>query len=176
MNEEKTKKPQWKPTWKECILYSILGILFVGQIILCFLFYNWAGLDVLLYLGWAILVVGFGIGWMAHIAFYRRGESPEGESWLQTTVVVDSGIYAVVRHPMYLIGILYVLTLILISQHWLSVIFGFPIIVFYYLSMRDEEQSCIEKFGDDYKHYMQKVPRTNLLVGVIRLIQRRRIG
>jgi protein-S-isoprenylcysteine O-methyltransferase Ste14 len=34
-----------------------------------------------------------------------------------------------------------------------------------------EEQMSIEKFGDDYKRYMQKVPRMNLLVGVIRLLR-----
>lgn len=56
MKEEKANKPQWKQTWKECILYSILGILFIGQIILCLLFYNWAGLDVLLYLDFLIMM------------------------------------------------------------------------------------------------------------------------
>lgn len=36
-----------------------------------------------------------------------------------------------------------------------------------------EEQMSIEKFGDDYKRYMQKVPRMNLLLGVTRLVRRK---
>jgi hypothetical protein len=48
MEEEKTGKPEWKPTWKDVVLASIAGVSFIGQIVLCFLFYNWLDLDVLL--------------------------------------------------------------------------------------------------------------------------------
>jgi len=37
-----------------------------------------------------------------------------------------------------------------------------------------EEQMSVEKFGDDYQLYMQEVPRMNFLLGIIRLLQRRR--
>ena len=176
MKGEKTDKPQWKPTWKDLVFSSVGGILFIGQIVLCFLFYNWAGLNVLLYLGWIILAVAIVLGWRARVSFEERGGAQEGESWLATSVVVDRGIYAVVRHPMYLSFMLLVLALMLISQHRLSVIFGLPIVVFLYLAMRVEEQSNIEKFGDDYIRYMDKVPRVNFVLGSIRLIQRRKEG
>jgi protein-S-isoprenylcysteine O-methyltransferase Ste14 len=174
VKEEKTDKSQWKPTWKDFIFSSVGGILFIGQIVLCFLFYNWAGLNVLLYLGWIILAVALVLGWRARLAFEDKGGAQEGESWLATAVVVDSGVYAVVRHPMYLSFMLPILALMLISQHWLSVIFGIPIVIFLYLAMRVEEQSNIKKFGDDYIRYMDRVPRMNFLVGGIRLLQRRR--
>jgi protein-S-isoprenylcysteine O-methyltransferase Ste14 len=80
----------------------------------------------------------------------------------------------VIRHPIYLSFIFFVIALILISQHWLSVIFGFPMIAFLYLSMRWEEQTNIEKFGDEYRLYMRSVPRMNLLLGVIRLQRHRK--
>jgi len=174
MKEEKTDKPRWKPTWKDLIFSSIGGILFIGQIVLCFLFYNWAGLNVLLYLGWIILAVAIVLGWRARVAFEKEGRAQEGESWLATAVVVDSGVYAVVRHPMYLSFMLLILALMLISQHRLSVIFGIPIVVLLYLGMRVEEQSNIKKFGDDYMRYMNRVPRMNFLLGLIRLLQRRK--
>jgi protein-S-isoprenylcysteine O-methyltransferase Ste14 len=171
---ESTGKQNWKPTWKDIILYLCLGILFVGQVVLCFLFYNGANLDVLLYMGWAIAVIAFFVvGGMARIAFVREGKSPEKESWLRTTVLVDTGIYAVVRHPMYLSFIMYPVALMLISQHWLSLIFGLPLIVYLYLAMKEEEKNNIEKFGDDYRRYMQRVPRVNFILGVIRLMNRR---
>jgi len=110
------------------------------------------------------------------VSFEEKGGAQEGESWLATSVVVDRGIYAVIRHPMYLSFMLLVLALMLISQHWLSVIFGLPIVVFLYLAMRVEEQSNIERFGDDYIRYMDKVPRINFLVGIIRLVRRSKRG
>jgi protein-S-isoprenylcysteine O-methyltransferase Ste14 len=171
--EEKTDKPQWQPTWKDLVFSSVGGFLFIGQIGLCFLFYNWVGLNVLLYLGWIILAVAIILGWRARVSFEEKGGAQEGESWLRTSVVVDSGVYAVVRHPMYLSFILLILALMLISQHWLSVLFGIPIVIFLYLAMRVEEQSNIKRFGDDYMRYMNRVPRMNFLVGGIRLLRRK---
>ena len=175
MKEEKTDKPQLKPTWKDLIFSSVGGILFIGQIVLCFVFYNWAGLNVLLYLGWIILAVAIVLGWRARVSFEEKGGAQEGESWLRTLVVVDSGVYTVVRHPMYLSFMLLTLALMLISQHWLSVISGIPIVILLYLAMGVEERSNIEKFGDDYIRYMDKVPRVNFLAGVIRLLRRKRV-
>ena len=172
---ESIGKQNWTPTWKDIILYSFLGILFVSQVVLCILYYNWANLDVLMYLGWAILVIAFFVvGGMARIAFVREGKSPEKESWLKTTVLVDTGIYSVVRHPMYLSFMMYPIALMFISQHWLSPILGFPLIVYMYFAMKGEEKSNIEKFGDYYGAYMKRVPRMNFLLGLIRLICRRR--
>jgi len=113
------------------------------------------------------------LGWRARVSFEEKGGAQEGESWLRTLVVVDSGVYAVVRHPMYLSFILLILALMLISQHWLSVIFGLPIVVFLYLAMRVEEQSNIKKFGDETMRTMNRVPRMNFLLRLIRLVRRK---
>jgi protein-S-isoprenylcysteine O-methyltransferase Ste14 len=43
-----------------------------------------------------------------------------------------------------------------------------------YNDMCREEESNIERFGDDYRRYMQQVPRMNFVVGIIRLIRRRK--
>jgi protein-S-isoprenylcysteine O-methyltransferase Ste14 len=43
-----------------------------------------------------------------------------------------------------------------------------------YLSAREEDKRLVEKFGDDYIAYMRMVPRMNVFLGVIRLIQHRR--
>lgn len=120
MSEERTDKPQPKPTWRFIVLFFIGVAFFIGQIVLCVLFYNWAGLDWLLYLGWAILAVGLLLVTMARRAFGKKGGTTEEESWLATKVVVDSGVYAVIRHPMFLCFIWISLALIFISQHWLS--------------------------------------------------------
>jgi hypothetical protein len=35
------------------------------------------------------------------------------------------------------------------------------------------DQGCIQKFGDAYIDYMEKVPRVNFVTGIVRLMQRR---
>jgi len=173
MNKRMSDRRQWKPTRKVIILYLFFGILFIGQVVLCFISYNGAGWDSVLYLGWAVFAFSMFLGWLSRIAFEAKGKAPEGESFIRTSVVVESGIYAIVRHPMYLSGILFFISLVLISQHWLSLIFSIPVIVYFYISTWSEERSSIEKFGEAYRSYMKKVPRINLILGVIRLLRHR---
>lgn len=177
-------KMKRQSSWKKSRLYSILAlaffpsptirILFVGLILSCFIFFNWMNQIWLVFLGITLFVIGFFVfGGMARAAFIKKGETSKNKHWVETKTLVDIGIYAVVRHPIYISFMFYVMGLILISQHWLSLILGIPIILFFYQFMRMEEKSNIEKFGDDYKQYMQKVPRTNFFLGIFRLIQSR---
>ena len=124
MNEKDRNSTRWKPTPEDAILMSIEGISFLAQVVLCVLFYNSLDLRWLLYLGWAIFAAAMVLGWRARVAFETRGGSREGESWLHTRTVVATGIYAVVRHPMYLSFLLMSLSLVLLSQHWLNATLG----------------------------------------------------
>ena len=119
-------------------------------------------IKVLWYIGWIFWVVGIVFIILSYYyIFYRK-----------VKVLVDSGIYAVVRHPLYLGWILSIfVATIFLYQHWLFVIIAIPGIASVYLISRQEEHLNVERFGDDYKRYMQVVPRMNLLVGVIRLVR-----
>jgi len=166
-------KHQWKPTFKEILLYFMLGILFLGQIVLCFLFFNWLNKIWLVYVGIVHFVIGFLIfGGMARAAFIKEGKNLDKKAWLDTKKLVDSGIFAVVRHPIYISFIFYVIGLMFISQHFLSMIFGIPIIITFYQFMRLEEKANIKKFGEKYKQYMQRVPRINFIIGIIRVMKK----
>lgn len=167
-------RPRWRLTPGEMILMSIEGIAFVSQIVLCVLLYNSLDLRWLLYLGWANLGAAMVLGWRARLAFQANGGSREGESWLHTRAVVATGIYAVVRHPMYLSFLLLSLSLVLLSQHWLNAGLGALVMGLLYHDMCREEKSNLGRFGDDYQRYMDQVPRMNLVTGTIRLIGRRR--
>jgi protein-S-isoprenylcysteine O-methyltransferase Ste14 len=128
-----------------------------------------------LYVGWLIGLAGLIFFLLGLYEFKKRGKAAKGRSFLLTTVLVDSGIYCVVRHPEYLGSMLLVLGSILISQHWLTLVLGVPLLVWFLAYVFPEaDKDLIEKFGDNYKHYMQKVPSINLLVGVIRLLKRRK--
>ncbi|MDD2666535.1 MAG: methyltransferase [Methanocellales archaeon] len=101
----------------------------------------------------------------------RKGGVQKGQSFVKTTVFVDSGIYAIVRHPQFLGGIFLGLALILIAQNWLVTFIGIPVMIIFYLGIVEGDESGIEKFGDVYKSYMQKVPRANFLLGIIRALR-----
>jgi len=107
------------------------------------------------------------------IMFPRRGGVAKGKSFVNTTRLVDTGIYSVVRHPQYLGGVfaLFVTTL-LWYPHWLFGVLGAIATAAIYMGCREEDQRLVQQFGDDYVNYMQKVPRMNIFVGVIRLLRR----
>lgn len=162
-------------SWKFNVLMWIYSVLMVLPIILVFVFYNYYGLNLLVYVGWILLAFSVVIIFLAGHEFRKRGGVPRGKGIVYTTVLVDSGIYAVIRHPQYLGFIIVVLALVLMSQHWLSVISGVTGSILFYIDVtRGEEQTNIEKFGDYYKRYMEKVPRMNIVVGIIRLLRRRK--
>ena len=127
----------------------------------------------------ALVVIGF-VVWafgmvlvMAPIVMFpRRGGVPKGKSFVNTTKLVDTGIYAVVRHPQYTGGILAIfITTLLWYPHWLFAVLGVIGTVVIYMSCREEDRYLIQKFGDDYIRYMQKVPRMNFIAGIIRLMR-----
>lgn len=127
-----------------------------------------------------LLVIG-GIIWafgmilvMAPIVMFpRQGGVPEGQRFIETTRLVDTGIYGVVRHPQYLGGILSIfVTTLLWWPHWLFGLLGFLGALVIYLGAREEDRRLVEKFGDEYSRYMQRVPRMNILLGLVRLLRR----
>jgi protein-S-isoprenylcysteine O-methyltransferase Ste14 len=163
--------------WKRLVwpfVWTVWSILIVLQIILSFFLYNRAGLPILRHVGWITMAVSAVFGWLPIFAFRKKGGVSKGRSYIQTTVLVDSGVYAVVRHPQYLAGILLSLALILITQDWFIATIGVVAVVLNYLDALRADQELIEKFGDDYKRYMQTVPRMNFLLGLIRLLRCRK--
>jgi protein-S-isoprenylcysteine O-methyltransferase Ste14 len=126
-------------------------------------------------IGWAVWAFGMVLVMAPIIMFPRQGGVEKGKSFVNTTRLVDTRIYGVVRHPQYLGGIFAIfMTTLLWYPHWL---FGVLCIIgtaVVYMGCREEDQRLIQQFGDDYIRYMQKVPRMNLLAGVIRLLRRRK--
>jgi len=78
-------------------------------------------------------------------------------------------MYAFVRHPEFLGHMLIIFALVIISQHWISLIIGVILIILLCFATIEEEKRNIEKFGEAYKDYMKRVPRINLLLGIMEL-------
>ncbi len=163
--------------WKKYILSYIWGSLLVAQILLVFVFgmNNRAGLPVLKYAGWICWALSVIFGWLPIFIFKRKGGVEKGKSYVHTSVLVDSGLYAIVRHPQYTAGILFSLALILLSQTWIIAALGLICIILLYLDILNADKYEIQKFGDEYKSYMKKVPGTNFFLGIIRILRNKMV-
>jgi protein-S-isoprenylcysteine O-methyltransferase Ste14 len=129
---------------------------------------------VLVILGFAVWVFGMVMVMAPLIMFPRRGGVPKGKSFVHTTQLVDTGIYAVVRHPQYTGGIYSIfITTMLVFPHWLFMVLGAIGTAAIYLSCREEDQRLIQKYGEKYEAYMNRVPRMNIFLGILRLMRQR---
>ena len=123
-------------------------------------------------IAWVVLAFSLILVFAPMVMFPRRGGVSKGKSWVSTTKLVDTGIYAIVRHPQYAGGIYAIfLTNFLLYPHWLFAVLGVAGTVVVYLGCVEEDKLLIKKFGDDYRDYIQRVPRTNFWLGVIRLLR-----
>jgi protein-S-isoprenylcysteine O-methyltransferase Ste14 len=132
------------------------------------------GLAPLFFAGWVIFALSLPFFFSPVLYFKTRGKPAEGKGLMDTTVVVESGTYGVVRHPQLLGAVLSVCASILISQHWLLVLIGMFIVGVTPRWIREEEEGLVAKFGDAYRRYMEKVPGVNFVLGIVRLLRRKR--
>lgn len=125
-------------------------------------------------LGWISWAFGMVLVMAPIIMFPRRGGVAKGKSFVHTTKLVDTGIYAVIRHPQYTGGIyaIFVAT-VLLYPHWLFAVLGVMGVILLYFSVKEEDAKLVQRFGDDYKEYMQRVPGMYFIAGIIRLYRRR---
>ncbi len=160
---------------KKFILSYIWSSLLVAQILLVFVFGmdNKAGLQVIKIAGYIVWALSVIFGWLPIFIFKRKGGVAKGKSYVKTTVLVDTGLYSIVRHPQYTAGILFSLALILVSQTWLIATIGLACIILMYLDILNADKHEIKKFGDEYKGYIKKVPGTNFFLGVIRIMRQK---
>jgi protein-S-isoprenylcysteine O-methyltransferase Ste14 len=127
----------------------------------------------------AWIVWGFGMILVLYpiIMFPRSGGARKGLSFVKTTRLVDTGLYAVIRHPQYTGGIYAIfLATFLAYPHWLFGVMGIAGIVLVYQSIAAEDRRLVEKFGEAYVEYMKKVPAMNFIAGTYRLLRKRRIS
>jgi len=76
----------------------------------------------------------------------------------ETPQVITGGAFSIVRHPIYLGSILTYLGMVCFSMSLASAAFWIVIVVFYRYISRYEENLLINRFGDEYRDYMKKVP------------------
>ena len=101
------------------------------------------------YVGFPITLIGL-IGGI--IVILNWAASPPG-------VPVTNGLYRYSRHPMYVTALIFFLGVSIATASWVFLLFTVLLIAasFYFATL--EEQSCLEKYGDVYREYMDRTPR-----------------
>ena len=110
------------------------------------------------WMGALMLFIGISLLWSAHhnlgLSFHSLVVQKEDQ------VLVESGPYKWIRHPIYTAYFFNYIGGGLLAGNWVltfipTICFGLMI----YLRLGEEEAVMIEKFGDDYRHYMERTGR-----------------
>jgi protein-S-isoprenylcysteine O-methyltransferase Ste14 len=143
---------------------TLLGLLFLSMFFLP-LFYtatNWldfADYTLPAWAGW------LGVVFLAGALFlFWRAHADLGLNWSPSLEIrekhelITSGIYGLIRHPMYASQWLWVIAQPLLLQNWVAGWLNLLVFIpFYLLRVKAEEQLMIGQFGDQYLAYMKKV-------------------
>lgn len=122
-------------------------------------------------LGVAMLVLAGAFIFVPFFLLQKHGQSQDSECTMQTRAVVDRGLYAITRHPQYLGYMLLAGGFALLSQHWLAVLLAVLGITAFTLQAVQEERACLAQYGECYARYAGRVPRFNVVLGIVRLLQ-----
>ncbi len=144
----------------------------IGQPILFIVFFSVMILDIFVFefssntigtISWIIYVPLFLLFFItgsyfiftSHKVIFSKPEKEEG--------VVTSGVFSIVRHPMYFGSMLLFFSFVVLSNSILAFLVCIVIAVFYYFISLNEEKLLIKKFCDRYKEYQEKIPMFFLL-------------
>jgi protein-S-isoprenylcysteine O-methyltransferase Ste14 len=124
-------------------------------------------------IGYTVWAVGMFLVIYPFIYFKKKGGVNRGKSYVYTNKIVTTGLYSVIRHVQYTGGIISIfIATPLIFPHWIFIALGIPGILLIYVGTKREDKLMVEKFGDDYSKYMEKVPAINIFVGLYRKLMR----
>ena len=93
------------------------------------------------------LVISVVFGFAPMFIFRKRGGVAKGNSYVKTTQLVDSSLYAIVRHPQYVAGMLFSLAMMFLAQYWVIFLMGAVSMTLFYIDTQAADQEGIEKFG-----------------------------
>lgn len=144
------------------IISHTITILLIAQIILGLFFYNWAGIYLFTDIGWIFIIISIIMIFQSYLDFKGAKKTDH-----QNKKLVDSGMFAIIRHPMYLSFIIMTIGIIFISQYWLVIVVGLMRIIMLYYIILEEEKIDLDRFGLNYKDYQKKVPRLNFIKGIL---------
>ena len=70
-----------------------------------------------------------------------------------------TGMYSVVRHPLYLSAALLIVAISLVTANWFFPATGLMLFVLLVVRTRIEEENLVARFGESYQRYMERTGR-----------------
>lgn len=141
-------------------IYMACGLgIFFSLIVLGLMIWKGDVIAPVAYLGFALYVPAAALVASSFITLKHKGKPESG--WEPTTILIDSGVYRVVRHPLYLGSAIFTVGIMLVIQSIPSTILGLVAVFCFWMVSRREDKFNIGKFGDAYREYMKKVPAWN---------------
>lgn len=89
-----------------------------------------------------------------YLLLKRKGKP--GRNFETTSLLVKSGIYGLIRHPLYLSIFLFGTGVMLKDPGKIQLILGLVNLIAVYVTARIEEREMIKRFGDEYLDYMKE--------------------
>ena len=133
---------------KKVILTVISKVVALGCLILL-IFSPIKSYSFLFPLGLSIVVLGL-VGMVVALINFKN--TPPGEP-------VSRGIYKISRHPQIVMSSLVLLGACMMVGSWAALILLISARVLGHFSILAEEQVCLKTYGQDYRKYMDQVPR-----------------
>lgn len=167
-----TEKISRSERWTESAKYegktsvvsrTILSPIWVAALILFFVsptWMAWSSLPFPMWLRWA----GIGLA-MVCLPFLAWVQNTLGNHWsvhLKLRAdhkLVTDGLYKWIRHPMYVVLFLFIVSVGLVSASLLIAILNMLLIIVFYNRVNKEEEMMTQRFGDEYRAYKQRTGR-----------------
>jgi len=105
-------------------------------------------------ISWILLILA-GYAAVEGFRLLKKKGKPD-RNFENTTILVKSGIYGLIRHPLYLSLFLLGTGVMMKDPSSLALILGLIIFIGVYFTARIEEKEMIAKFGDSYREYMKE--------------------
>lgn len=105
-------------------------------------------------LSWTFLIASVYPGIAGYMLLKRKGR-PE-ESFENTTVLVKSGLYKYIRHPLYSSLLLFGTGVMFKDPGIIQLILGTVNLIAIIITALIEEKEMIAKFGEEYRVYMKE--------------------
>jgi len=105
-------------------------------------------------LSWILLFLSAYAGLAGYLLLKRKGKADK--NFENTSVLVKSGLYGYIRHPLYFSLFLLGTGVMLKDLRQVQLILGSINLVAIFFTARIEEKEMINKFGDDYRSYIKE--------------------
>ncbi|MFX0167753.1 MAG: isoprenylcysteine carboxylmethyltransferase family protein [Candidatus Hodarchaeota archaeon] len=167
--QKRTRRERWADQVKHeskalvlfriIVVYAMIAFIIIWSLI-PFLLPSWTQLIVPSWARWAgVIICLLLIGALIWVGVHLGRQVSGSLEIKDRHELVTSGPYKYIRHPMYLVYLIFNLGLLLISMNLILAIIILLGIIVLMVRIPVEENMMIERFGDAYRKYMKRTGR-----------------